>query len=530
MGAETDGQPPRQPQITPLGGPMTRTGMRRHPGSRQYSRGMMLAGWAAIGLAVILVSATLYGYVKYRNVLDRIKHETISVGSQPPKLNNALNILVIGSDSRSGRNGKIGGPAPGQRSDTVMVAHISPGGGRITVLSFPRDTVVPIYRCPAEPGFAGQSYQPGAIEQLNASFADGGANCLWKTIEHTTRIHLDNFIQLNFTGFISVINAIGGVPVCLPTAIHPTSFDKLSLNPGRHVLKGLKALEFWRLREDFGLGSDLQRIQRDQLLMVGLVQKILKTHVLHSLPKTWAIINDISKAHALTTDTGLTTGRIVTIARSVSGISRKNIQFIEVPTITYPANNNWVEFDPTKTPKLFDAIERDRALPKAPKAGKGNGAKGKKNKKAQPPKLLSASSVSVNVLNGSGVQSIAGNTATALTARGFHILGTASATTASGATDYSYKKSVVEYAGPKDLSAAVTVASQLPSASSVVLQKVSSITAGTVTLILGSDFTNLGPPPSQPVGNLAGQFGGYQASTNPCKGYGSAFAGSGIGG
>src|SRR5258706_887157 len=529
MGAETDGQPPRQPQITPLGGPMTRTGMRRHPGSRQYSLGMMLAGWAAIGLAVILVSGTLYGYVKYRNVIDGIKHETISVGSQPPKLNNALNILVIGSDSRSGRNGKIGGPAPGQRSDTVMVAHISPGGGRITVLSFPRDTVVPIYRCPSEPGFAGQSLQSD-VEPLNASFAAGGANCLWKTIEHTTKIHLDNFIQLNFTGFISVINAIGGVPVCLPTAIHPTSYDKLNLKPGRHVLKGLKALEFWRLREDFGLGSDLQRIQRDQLLMVGLVQKVLKTGVLHSIPKTWAIINDISKAHALTTDAGLTTGRIVTIARSVSGISRKNIQFIKVPVVTYPNNPNWVEFDMTQTPKLFDAIRRDHALPKTPKAGKGSGGKGKKNKKAQPPKLLSASSVSVNVLNGSGVQGIAGNTATALTARGFHILPPDSAPTASGASDYSFKKSVVEYAGSKDLSAAVTVASQLPSASSVVLRKVSSITAGTVTLILGSDFTNLVPPPSQPVGNLAGQFGGYQARPNPCTGYGKAFAGSGIGG
>src|SRR6266851_2922324 len=167
MGAETDGQPPRQPQITPLGGPMTRTGM-RHPGSRQYSLGMMLAGWAAIGLAVILVSGTLYGYVKYRNVLDGIKHETISVGSQPPKLNNALNILVIGSDSRSGRNGKIGGHAQGQRSDTVMVAHISPGGGRITVLSFPRDTVVPIYSCPSrrKEGFPGQTEAPGSVEQL----------------------------------------------------------------------------------------------------------------------------------------------------------------------------------------------------------------------------------------------------------------------------------------------------------------------------------------------------------------------------
>jgi anionic cell wall polymer biosynthesis LytR-Cps2A-Psr (LCP) family protein len=146
------------------------------------------------------------------------------------------------------------------------------------------------------------------------------------------------------------------------------------------VLKGYKALEFWRLRENFGLGSDLQRIQRDQLLMVGLVQKILKTGVLHSLTKTWGIINAISRSRALTTDTGLTPARIVRIARSVSGISRKNIQFIRVPVLEYPANPNWVEFDTSQTPKLFDAIERDRALPSAPK-----GSKTKKPAKPQPP-------------------------------------------------------------------------------------------------------------------------------------------------
>jgi LCP family protein required for cell wall assembly len=510
---------------------MTRTSMRRRPGSRRYSVGMVLAGWTAVGLAVILVSATLYGYAKWRTVWDGIKHVEIHDPNPPPKLSNALNILVIGSDSRSGRNGRIGGPGDGQRSDTVMVAHVSPGGGRITVLSFPRDTVVPIYGCPSEPdGFAGQNYQPDAVEQLNASFSAGGANCLWKTIEHTTGIRLDNFIQLNFTGFISVINAIGGVPVCLPRAIHKTQYDHLKLTAGRHVLKGYKALQFWRLREDFGLGSDLQRIQRDQLLMVGMVQKILKTGILHSLPKTWTIIKDIVQAHALTTDTGLTPGRIVDIARSVSGISRKNINFIRVPVVTYPSNPNWVEFDTSQTPKLFDAIRRDRTLPKPAHAKTGNGSKSsnggkdEQSKTGQPPKLLSASSVSVNVLNGSGVQGIAGATSTALGERGFHILSTDSAQTASGAPDYSYQKSVVEYAGRADLPAAVTVASQLPKTSPVVLRQVSSVSSGTVTLILGSDFTKLGPQPSQPVGNLAGEYGGYQGSTNPCKGYGGAFA------
>ncbi len=115
--------------------------------------------------------------------------------------------------------------------------------------------------------------------------------------------------------------------------------------------------------------------------------------------------------------------------------------------------------------------------------GKGGSGKGSKGKKTGPaPKLLSASKVSVNVLNGSGVQGIAGTTATALSARGFHILSTSGATTASGAPDYSYTTPVVEYSGPADLAAAQTVAAQLKSSK---LLQVSSLTAGAVTLIVG---------------------------------------------
>src|SRR5260370_32068608 len=125
-----------------------------------------------------------------------------------------------------------------------MVGLASPGGRHIYVLSFPRDTVVPIYGCAPEPGFNGQTAQPGQNEQLNATFAYGGPGCLWKTLEHTTQIRLDDFVQLNFTGFISVINAVHGVEICLPTAIHPSSYDHLSLSAGKHFLYGYKALEF----------------------------------------------------------------------------------------------------------------------------------------------------------------------------------------------------------------------------------------------------------------------------------------------
>ncbi|HUD39746.1 MAG TPA: LCP family protein [Streptosporangiaceae bacterium] len=480
---------------------------------------------------------TLYAYAQYRGILDGIDHIAVTdLGKRPPQYNKALNLLLIGSDSRSGKNGKIGGhhDISGQRSDTVMIVHISPGRKRIYVLSFPRDSVVPVYQCDKEPGFAGQAAQPaGNIEQLNATFAYGGPGCLWKTLEHTTHIRINDFIELNFTGFISVINALGGVEVCLPTAIEPSPYDHLKLSAGRHFLYGYRALEFWRLREDFGLGSDLQRIQRDQLLMVALVQRILKTGVLHSPAKTYSIVSAIVHAHALTTDNGLTPQKLLDVGESMSGISRKSVQFIEVPVIEYQPEPDWVQFDPTQAPKLFSAVAHDVKLPKLhkPKKGaKGKGAKGAKGKattksaKPGPTKLLSASDVSVEVLNGSGVQGIAGTTGTALTSRGFHVLGAASALSSAGAPDFSYVKSVVEYSSAADLPAAETVAAQL---SDVTLQLNSSVTAGTVDLILGSDFSALKSvkqSQSTSPGNLAGQYNGYTGGTNVCKGYGSAFS------
>lgn len=505
-------------------GPSTGHGL----GAGRHSARMLVAGWSAVGVTVVLVAGALFGYVKYRDVLDGIKHIAVTdLGKRPPKFNNAMNLLVIGSDSRSGKNGKIGGSRgiTGQRSDTVMIAHLSPGGTHIYVLSFPRDTVVPIYKCAPEPGFAGQAAQAG-VEQLNSTFAFGGPGCLWKTLEHQTHVRIDDFIQLNFTGFISVINALGGVEVCLPAPVHPSYYDHLSLTAGRHFLKGYRALEFWRLREDFGLGSDLQRIQRDQLLMVGLVHRILKTGVLHSFTRTYSIVSAIVHAHALTTDTGLTPTKILDIARSMAGIHRSAVQFVEVPTITYPPNHNWVEWDMTQDPKLWSAVAHDVKLPKVHKGKKGkagaSNGKGKtKGKGTTAPKLLSTSKVSVEVLNGSGVQGIAGTTETALAARGFHTLG------ASSAASFTYTNSVVEYASTADLAAARTVAAQLGN-KNVTLQLSSSVTAGTVDLILGSDFKALAPQhvQSKSPGNLAKQYSGYSGSTNICKGYGNAFSGA----
>jgi LCP family protein required for cell wall assembly len=502
-----------------------------------YSSKSLLTGWSAIGLTFALVLGTLYGYVKYRDVWDGISRVNVAEpGTHPPKFGDAMNILLIGSDSRSGRNRKLGGYAQGQRSDTVMIVHISPRAGHIYVMSFPRDTVVPVLACNAERGYgAGQKAAPGQVEQLNSTFAYGGPGCLWHTLENQTHIHIDNFVQLNFTGFISVIDALHGVEICLPTPIHPTQYDHLKLTAGKHFIQGKVALDFWRLRDGFGLSSDLQRIQRDQLLMVALVQRILKMGVLHSYTRTLGILSAIVHSHALTTDSGLSPQRILTLALSLSGVSRKSVQFVEVPTVAYPANNYWVEFDQTQDPQLFSAVAHDVKVPTVHKGkksahGKGKsgpgkaGSGGSKHQSKAPPKLLSTSSVSVEVLNGSGVQGIAGDTSTALSGRGFHVLG------ATSAVNFGYTQSIVEYNSAADLAAARTVEAQIPG--NVTLQQSSAVPAGTIDFIIGSDFTALGTPGahsnsgSSSPGNLAKKYKGYSALTNVCHGYGTAFAGA----
>lgn len=503
-----------------------------------YSTKGLVTGWSAIGVTFVLVVGTLFGYVKYRDLWDGINHVVVNeTGKRPPKFGDAQNILLIGSDTRSGRNRKLGGYAQGQRSDTVMIVHISPRAGHIYVMSFPRDTVVPIVNCTAETGYGqGQKAEPGEMEQLNSTFAYGGPGCLWKTLENITNIHIDNFIQLNFTGFISVIDALGGVSICLPTAIHPTQYDHLKLSAGKHFIQGKVALDYWRLRDGFGLQSDLQRIERDQLLMVALVQRILKTKVLHSASKTYAVLSAIVHAHALTTDAGLSPNKILTLGESLAGVSKKSVQFIEIPTVQYPNNPNWVEFDSTQDPALFSAVAHDVKLPKTHKGKKGahgkvtetgkskgkSGGGGTKPQSTSASQLVAPSTVSVEVLNGSGAEGIAGSTSDALTSRGFHVLGATSAPT------FSYTQSIVEYNSPADLAAAKTVEAQIPS--SVTLQENSAVPAGTINLIIGSDFTALGTPGahnhggSGSPGNLAKKYQGYSGNTSICKGFGNAFA------
>jgi LCP family protein required for cell wall assembly len=312
----------------------------------------------AVVVAIGLVTTSLAAYLKFRDVWDSITRiNVVGLGHRPPQLTNAMNVLLIGSDSRAGPNQQFGAGITGQRSDTIIVLHIAPDEHNVVALSIPRDSVVPILSCPREAGTAGQAAQPGQAEQINATFANGGPGCLWKTIEQTTHLRIDHFIELNFTGFEKVIDDLGGVSICLPFPVHDPQ-SRLNLTAGRHHVWGAEALAFWRARY-IGEGSDLQRIRRDQYLMASLLQGIERSHLASSPTRLLAVVTDA--ARYMTTDSGLTLPVMTSIVETLRGLRPGEVQFIELPTIPYGPNPDWVTW-PASDARLFGAIARDQQV------------------------------------------------------------------------------------------------------------------------------------------------------------------------
>jgi LCP family protein required for cell wall assembly len=469
----------------------------------------------------VLVAASLVVYAKYRAFWDSIRRVDVAgiIGPQPPKFNNAENILLIGSDTRLGQDG-VGGSAsntPGSRSDTLMLLHISPNHHKVTVISIPRETMVPVINCPASDGATGQTAEPGQEELINAALDFGGPACTWKTFEYVTDIHVDHFVELDFTGFEKIIDDLGGVEVCVPFPVDDP-MSGLDLAKGRHHVYGTQALAFWRTREDVGTGSDLQRIQRDQYLMAALVQGIEHSGLLGSPSKIVKVIGDATDA--MTTDTGLDQDAMLQVAESLKGVTSTSVQFVTAPNVPDPDNINNVVFQEPQAQDLFNAIAHDTTVPKASKTP----AKGK-TPTSTPVVDTTPSKVNVEVENGSGIGGIAGQAGSDLTNLGFNVEGTGDA------SNFDYTNSVIEYAGASDLPAVNTLKAYL---SNVQVLEDSSMTPGTLNLIIGSGFSGFSSQPapspstspssSPSVASVSAADGGISASTNVCTDQ-SAFAG-----
>jgi LCP family protein required for cell wall assembly len=502
-------------------------GRRRPSGTarRKLTRKARIFAGLAIFVTLLVTGSSLAAYAAYLNTVHSIEtFSTASIGShQPPAYDASENILVVGSDSRAGSNEKFGANVQGQRSDTMILLHIRPNHRGAVVLSLPRDTEVPVLACAADGlGDPGQPAEPGETEMLNATFAYGGPQCLWKTVENQTGIRVNHYVGLTFTGFEKVIDDIGGVNVCLPEAIKDPR-SGINLTAGLHHIQGTQALAFWRERY-VGMGSDLQRIQRQQYLMAGLIQEVKSGQLLSNYGKMFGTLRDAAKA--LTVDQGLSITAMVSLIEDLRSMSEESVQFVTAPNVQDPANADRVIWEQPQANQLFRAIAHDTSIPKSAKSPVPT---------TSSPATVSPGDVQVDVENGSGLQGVAAQAATELTSAGFKIVKT------NNAPNFNYTSNVIEYASSSDMAQVNTLKAQV--GSGVQVQQDANLTPGTVYLILGSSFTafsttlkspsssSSSSPSSSPsssassgTDNLNQTYGGINGSANICSDKG-AFTG-----
>ncbi|TGG81932.1 hypothetical protein D8771_17950, partial [Streptomyces albus] len=218
-------------------------------------------------------------------------------------------ILVLGSDSRSGDNGKYGEDEGAARSDTAMVMHIDKGHKSASVVSIPRDTLIERPAC--ESDTTGDQVPAEHRAMFNTAYEVGGPACAVKTVESMSGIRMDHYLEVDFTGFTKLIDELGGVEITTKTAIDDSkshldlepgthtlngeqslelidelggveittktaiddSKSHLDLEPGTHTLNGEQSLGLVRTRKSVGAGSDLGRIQLQQAFIKALMDQ-----------------------------------------------------------------------------------------------------------------------------------------------------------------------------------------------------------------------------------------------------------------
>ncbi|MDH6440654.1 LCP family protein required for cell wall assembly [Streptomyces sp. SAI-144] len=278
---------------------------------------------------------------------------TPSASQEAPLPTEAVNILVLGSDSRSGKENQAlgGGSSTGARSDTAMVVHIDAGRTAATVVSIPRDTLVTRPSCPLESG-GSTSMAYGAM--FNSAYSVGGPVCAVKTVESITDVRMDHYIEIDFSGFAKLVDALGGVTVTTDEDIDDDD-SHLTLKAGTHHLNGKRALAFARTRHGIGDGSDLGRIGLQQKLVKALLEQISSTNLLTSPTKLYSVADAITGS--LTTDTGLDSlTELMSLGESLRGLSSDEAKTVTMPVVTAPSNPNRVVAKEPAASELWESL------------------------------------------------------------------------------------------------------------------------------------------------------------------------------
>ncbi len=418
----------------------------------------------AFVVCTILVGAV---WVAVWHAVDAKVAQIRTVPFAPGLLSKGGNYLFIGSDTRAFVKSKIdaehfGSAASqtGHRSDTMMVAHLDPGKKTGVLVSFPRDLWVNI------PGH-GDS-------KINAAFADGGPELAVKTIEQDFGIPISHYLEVDFSGFRDIVNAIGSVPVYFPTPARDKYSGLAISTKGCHNLNGDQALAYVRSRYYQYLShgewqndplSDLGRIKRQQYFIRTLAQAAIHSLVTHPLN-----INEVAdkSVASLTRDKGLKTSDLLALVRAFRSTDQTAF-----PMYTLPATNGYRD---SESVLLLDEAQAAPTLARL----RGQGPPGSIPK-------ISPTTVRVTVENGSGVSGAAGSALAQLQSKGFH-----AASPASDADRSNYSVTEVRYAPGAEKKAKLVLAFLGGAGKLTALR--SAPTGADVVVVLGQDFAHVATP------------------------------------
>ena len=417
-------------------------------GRKARQRRLVLTVSAAMSVVVLFVAGTAWGFTSYINdTIGRVNAGTAGTPASGP-----LNVLLAGVDQRSGltRHQELAlhvGNDVSSNSDTMMLIHVSGDRSRVTVISIPRDSWVNI------PGHG--------FNKINAAYGLGGPKLVVQTVEANTGLTINDFVQVNFLGFVKVIDALGGVNICLPFAVDDP-YSGLHLAKGRHHVSGITALEYARDRHSFAT-SDLARIQDQQHLLSSMLTEAISSGTLANPVKLDRFLH--AALAAIKVDQGL---NVAALADQMRGVSPSDVRFMTVPLSNYnyqtPSGELAVLWDAKESQALFNELKNDQPATKPPA----------RHARTASPKLRRGQ-VPVQVWNGTLIGGLSASTGTDLSQLGFPVK--------SGLTwpVHDISQTVIEYP-PGDVAGARLVRKVMPGAS---LQQVKGLAK--VRVLLGAN-------------------------------------------
>ncbi|GAA3981460.1 hypothetical protein GCM10023085_74710 [Actinomadura viridis] len=450
--------------------------------ARRQRRFLMLTG--TMSAFVLLTSGGAWAFQNYvTGAIDKIRVSGLGRDGGGPK--GAMTILVAGVDRREGltreqqRAARLGREA-GERSDTMLLVHVARNHDRVTVVSLPRDSYVtiPAHRSNGSEGAKGSSV-PSRPGKLTWAYQFGGPDLTVDTVKRATGVSIDHYVEVNFYGFVSMVDALGGVDVCTEQPINDRK-SGLVLPAGKSHLDGLKALGFARARYTLTGGSDLGRIDRQQQFMAAMMKQALNTRTLSDPVKSSRFLNAALKSLRVDDDLA---DNLPKLADQMKNLSTDNLTFANVP-LSNPDHNavlwnapgaqSTVLWDRSGADDLFTKIRRDQPVTKPSPTATRPSATPTPSPTGPtiPPK-----EIQVSVLNAIGTPGLATKAGGELRKVGFKV------TVVPGVARRGLKTTTIQY-GPARADSAETLAAAIPGAK---LKKIGSL-GSRIQVMVGGDW------------------------------------------